>query len=179
MVLKRAASLSALSATEHVPQLPIAFGYAQQINLDRLRTTPGPLFEAQPPDSPTSSAKVKSLYPNLLPLLDQMLQSKLSSRCCTEGTARLLFSSLFCVLSLLTLYALPAWFTPLSWLFAGTSLFGLSSVAVSCANNTFSDTHFVNHALGWICSIPLLMPFEAWALHSEAATWRMKKGNFM
>lgn len=55
----------------------------------------------------------------------------------------------------------------------------MSSVAVSCANNTFSENHFVNHALGWICSIPLLMPFEAWVLHSEAATWRMKKGNFL
>jgi hypothetical protein len=119
---------------------------------------------------------VQAAYPELLPLL----QSKLGGGAwCNGGLARLTTSAVLCVLSLATIYALPSWSIPLSWMFAGTSLFGLSSVAVSCANNSFSENHFINHALGWICSIPLLMPFEAWVVHSQTADWRMQEANFM
>lgn len=119
MPLKKAMSTGGLSAgldlayDGDLPASSVGLGWAQQVNLEALRTAPGPV-SYRPPDSPRA-AQVKRDYPALLPALEEILQTKISARFCNEGVARLMVSCLFCCLSLLTIYALPGWFILLSW----------------------------------------------------------------
>jgi len=85
------------------------------------------------------------------------------------------------VAAYITLTYLPWYLLPLGWVFVGTTLAGvrlfqiaaggkylifffsqLLAVGYACRNNNFFNNTFVNHIVGQICLIPLMIPFESW-----------------
>jgi len=84
------------------------------------------------------------------------------------------------VAAYVTLTYLPWYLLPLGWVFVGTTLAGvrlsdhcvrkififsftqLLAVGYACRNNNFFNNTFVNHIVGQICLIPLMIPFESW-----------------
>ncbi len=186
--MKRAQSMGALP--DAVALTPIQLGWAQTENMAKLGTAPGrpemggPGLRRRPShpkidvDLSPKAQKMESNFPELLPFL----QMKLHGPCCSVtggGWLRLTVSCGTAVLSWALIYHLPGYMMPACWFLCGTSLFGLNAVAVSCANNTFCELRIVNHIVGWICSAILLVPFEAWTLHSETAIWRQQEANFL
>lgn len=152
-------------------------GWAQSENAKRA-TGAGPPTWTESDELSPKGQKMEAAFPTLL--LD--LQSKLGDKACQNGTGwvRLCVSVAVNLLSTAAIYGLPYWqTTPFFWFLGGTSLFGLNAVAVSCANNTFCEVRIVNHVVGWLCSAVLLVPFEAWTLHSETAVWRLQERNFL
>lgn len=196
MPMKRAQSTGALSVAASARSgwidgsaTPIQLGWAQTENMAKLGTAPGrpdmgPGLRRRPShpkievDLSPKAQQMESNLPELLPFL----QMKLHGPCCSVtggGWLRLTVSCGTAVLSWALIYHLPGYMMPACWFLCGTSLFGLNAVAVSCANNTFCELRIVNHIVGWICSAILLVPFEAWTLHSETAVWRQQEANFL
>lgn len=181
--MKRAQSMGAIPSGLTVSAQPVELGWAQTENVAKLGTSAGaPQMAGGRPtidvDLSPKAQKLEGEFPLLLPLL----QGKLHGRCCSVtggGWLRLAVSCGTAMGSWALIYHLPGYMMPVCWFICGTSLFGLNAVAVSCANNTFCELRIVNHIVGWMCSAILLVPFEAWTLHSETAIWRQKEANFL
>lgn len=184
LTMKRAQSMGAIPDAITVAAVPVQLGWAQTENVAKLGTSAGrpdmgggrPKIEVK--DLSPKAQKMESNFAELLPFL----QMKLHGPCCSVtggGWLRLTVSCGTAVLSWALIYHLPGYMMPACWFLCGTSLFGLNAVAVSCANNTFCELRIVNHIVGWICSAILLVPFEAWTLHSETAIWRQQETNFL
>ena len=177
--MKRAYSMGAIPEDAFgMAAQPVQLGWAQQENIVKLGTAAGrPVMCDGDEDLSPKAQQLESDLPQLLPSLHTQLHG-----CCSVtggGWLRLALSCAVGMLSWALIYHLPGFTMPVWWFLCGTSLFGLNAVAVSCANNTFCEIRFVNHAVGWICSAILLYPFEAWTLHSETAIWRQQEANFL
>jgi fatty acid desaturase len=57
---------------------------------------------------------------------------------------------------------LPWYLLPLGWVVTGTCFAGLLAVGYACGTDTFFNNTIINHIVGQICLIPLMLPFEAW-----------------
>lgn len=101
--------------------------------------------------------------------LPQRIYEKSSAKAFLKLTKSLLLLTFAYVL----LTQLPWYLLPIGWLFAGTTLAGLLAVGYACRKDTFFNNTFVNHVVGQLCLIPLIMPFESWQ-----ATYRRKKESF-
>jgi hypothetical protein len=98
-------------------------------------------------------------------LPDQLLESVIGQQRAGGGWPRLLAALLLAFAGLRTLAgSASAGALLLGWLLCGTALFGLGCIATSCGNNAFATSPAANRALGWLCSAPLLLPFE---LHNK------------
>eukprot|EP01087_Luapelamoeba_hula_P012897 TRINITY_DN364_c0_g1_i1.p1 TRINITY_DN364_c0_g1~~TRINITY_DN364_c0_g1_i1.p1 ORF type:complete len:702 (+),score=115.94 TRINITY_DN364_c0_g1_i1:233-2338(+) len=66
------------------------------------------------------------------------------------------------VVAYVVLTHLPWFLLPLGWALTGATLVMLMTVAYACRNNNFFGNTFVNHIVGQLCLVPLLLPFENW-----------------
>jgi len=56
---------------------------------------------------------------------------------------------------------------PLGWFCLTMCMFGLNTIAASCSNGSLASGHYVNHTLGWICSLFTLTAYESWHVQRQ------------
>jgi len=100
---------------------------------------------------------------------EKMLQlpKRIYERSSSKAFLRLTKSVALLIAAYATLTYLPWYLLPLGWVFVGTTLAGLLAVGYACRNNNFFNNTFVNHFVGQICLIPLMIPFESWHARYE------------
>jgi len=100
---------------------------------------------------------------------DKVLQlpKRIYERSSSKAAFRLVKSVALLVAAYATLTYLPWYLLPLGWMFVGTTLAGLLAVGYACRNNNFFNNTFINHIVGQICLIPLMIPFESWHARYE------------
>lgn len=96
-----------------------------------------------------------------------LLPKKIYERSSSKAFLRLFKSVALVIAAYVTLTYLPWYLLPLGWVFVGTTMAGLLAVGYACRNNNFFNNTFINHVVGQICLIPLMIPFESWHAQYE------------
>lgn len=100
----------------------------------------------------------------LTPSVDDVLglPKKLYERSSAKALLRLTKAVVLLVAAYFVLALLPWYLVPLGWLITGTTFAGLLAVGYACGTDSFFNNTIVNHIVGQLCLIPLMIPFESW-----------------
>lgn len=90
------------------------------------------------------------------------LPKEIYKKSSTKAMLRLTKSILLVVVGYLLLSQLPWFLLPLGWILTGTAFAGLLAIGYACRSGDFFNHPFINHVVGQICLIPLMIPFESW-----------------
>jgi len=90
------------------------------------------------------------------------LPQQIYQRSSSKALLRLTKSLLLVFAAYVVLTQLPWYLLPLGWALTGTTLASLLAVGYSCRKNTFFNNTFINHFVGQLCLVPLMIPFESW-----------------
>jgi len=101
---------------------------------------------------------------DLPPKMQQMLKlpKKLFERSSGKAFLRLTKALVLLTTAYAILTVMPWYLLPLGWVITGTCFASLLAVGYACGTDTFFNNTVVNHIVGQICLIPLMLPFEAW-----------------
>jgi len=90
------------------------------------------------------------------------LPEQIYERSSTKAFLRLTKSVVLVTVAYFLLAQLPWYLLPLGWVLTGTTLASLLAVGYACRKNNFFNNTFINHFVGQLCLIPLMIPFESW-----------------
>lgn len=90
------------------------------------------------------------------------LPQKIFERSSSKAFLRLTKAVVLLVAAYFVLALLPWYLVPIGWLFTGTTFAGLLAVGYACGTDSFFNNTVVNHIVGQLCLLPLMIPFESW-----------------
>jgi len=120
---------------------------------------------------------------DLPPKMQQMLKlpQKLYERSSGKALLKLTKALVLLTGAYVVLTMLPWYLLPLGWIVTGTCFASLLAVGYACGTDTFFNNTIVNHIVGQLCLIPLMLPFEAWReeITQQKETARAKIQNYL
>jgi fatty acid desaturase len=97
-----------------------------------------------------------------VPPLADLMPREVFQKSTTKAIWSLIKILSFVTLGVVIIANTPWYLLPIGWLFLGTSVTGLLTVAYACSNDAFFENNTVNDIVGTLCLLPLMTPFQSW-----------------